>query len=81
MDDLLAQDIYAYGTIRSNRKDLPPCAKNKLKQGEKVSAQHGSSVLQNGMIKKKISFLSRNVCPVKPHVLFSAERMGEISTH
>ena len=35
MEDLLAQDTYACGTVRSNRKDLPPCAKNKLRQGEK----------------------------------------------
>ena len=35
MEDLLAQDTYACGTVRSNRRDLPPCAKNKLRHKEK----------------------------------------------
>ena len=63
MDHLLAQDTYACGTIWSNRKDLPPCAKNKLKQGEKVSAQRGSLVFTKWHDKRDISFLSTNVLP------------------
>ena len=63
MEDLLAQDTYACGTVRSNRKDLPPCAKNKLKQGEKVSAQRGKLVFTKWHDKRDISFLSTNVLP------------------
>jgi len=43
-DCLLAQNTYACGTIHCNRKDLPPCAKQKLKQGEIVTAQRGPVV-------------------------------------
>ena len=63
MDDLLAQDTYACGTVRSNRKDLPPCAKNKLRQGEKVSAQRGKLIFMKWHDKRDISFLSTNVLP------------------
>ena len=38
-DCLLAQNTYACGTVHCNRKDLPSCAKQKLKQGEIVTAQ------------------------------------------
>ena len=63
MEDLLAQDTYACGTVRSNRKDLPPCAKNKLKQGEKVYAQRGKLVFTKWHDKRDVSFLSTNVLP------------------
>lgn len=41
MDYLLAQNTYACGTVRVNKKGLPPCVKKKLKQGEIVKAQCG----------------------------------------
>ena len=63
MEDLLAQDTYACGTVRSNHKDLPPCAKNKLQQGEKVSAQRGELVFTKWHDKRDISFLSTNMLP------------------
>lgn len=63
MDDLLAQDTYACSTVRCNRKDLPPCAKNKLWQGEKVSAQCSKLIFTKWHDKRDISFLSTNVLP------------------
>lgn len=63
MDDLLAQDTYACGTVRCNCKDLPPCVKNKLWQGEKVSAQRGKLIFTKWHDKRDISFLSTNFLP------------------
>ena len=64
MDDLLAQDT---STVRCNHKDLPPCAKNKLWQGEKDTI--------------KETFLSclPMFCLAKPHALFNEGRTGTIS--
>jgi len=38
MEHLHLQNTYACETVRCNRKDLSPCSKNKLCQGEKVTA-------------------------------------------
>ena len=76
MEDLLAQDTYACGTVRSNRKDLPPCAKNKLRQGEKVSAQRGKIVFTKWHDKRDISFLSTNVLPSEPSRLVPRKKNG-----
>lgn len=76
MEDLLAQDTYACGTVRSNRKDLPPCAKNKLKQGEKVSAQRGKIIFTKWHDKRDISFLSSNVLPSEPSRLVPRKKNG-----
>ena len=43
LEHLLAQQTYACLTVRCVRKDLPPCAKNKLRQpGETVVHQRGN---------------------------------------
>ena len=76
MEDLLAQDTYACGTVRSNRKDLPPCAKNKLKQGEKVSAQRGKIIFTKWHDKRDVSFLSTNVLPSEPSRLVPRKKNG-----
>ena len=76
MEDLLAQDTYACGTVRSNRKDLPPCAKNKLKQGEKVFAQRGKIIFTKWHDKRDISFLSSNVLPSEPSRLVPRKKNG-----
>jgi len=44
---------------------LPLCEKNKLKQGEKVSAQRGTLVFTKWHDKRDFSFLSTNVLPSK----------------
>ncbi|XP_022805006.1 piggyBac transposable element-derived protein 4-like [Stylophora pistillata] len=41
LEHLEANDTYACGTVRSNRKDLPQCAKEKLRVGEKLVRQLG----------------------------------------
>ena len=46
-------------------KDLPPCSKDKLKQGEIVQAQKGTLVYTKWHDKKDISFLSTNVLPME----------------
>ena len=74
MEDLLAQDTYACGTVRSNRKDLPPYAKNKLRQGEKVCAQRGKIIFTKWHDKKDISFLSTNVLPSEPSRLVARKK-------
>ena len=43
LEHLLDQQTYACSTVRCTRRDLPPCAKNKLHQpGETVVRQRGS---------------------------------------
>ena len=59
------QNTYACGTVRPNRKDLPPCSKNKLKQGEVEQAQKGTLVYTKWHDKKDVSFLSTNVSPME----------------
>ena len=76
MEDLLAQDTYSCGTVRSNRKDLPPCAKNKLRQGEKVCAQRGKIIFTKWHDKRDISFLSTNVLPSEPSRLVARKKNG-----
>lgn len=76
MEDLLAQDTYACGTVRSNRKDLPPCAKNKLKQGEKVYAQRGKLVFTKWHKKRDVSFLSTNVLPSEAPCIVQRRKNG-----
>ena len=76
MEHLLAQNTYACGTVRCNRKDLPPCAKSKLRQGEKVCAQRGKVVFTKWHDKRDISFLSTNVLPSEPSRAVQRRRNG-----
>ena len=59
-----------------NDKDLPPCAKNKLKQGEKVCAQRGKIIFTKWHDKRDISFLSTNVLPSEPSHLVPRKKNG-----
>ena len=76
MEHLLAQNTYACGTVRCNRKDLPPCSKNKLIQGERVSAQRNQLVFTKWHDKREISFLSTNVLPSEPAHVVQRRRNG-----
>ena len=78
MEDLLAQDTYACGTVRSNQKDLPPCAKNKLRQGEKVCTQRGKIIFTKWHDKRDILFLSTNVLPSEQSCLVPRKKTREI---
>ena len=59
------QNTNVCGTVRPNCKDLPPCSKGKLKQGEVVQAQKGTLVYTKWHDKKDVSFLSTNVSPIE----------------
>ena len=49
--------------VRCNRKDLPPCAKHKLRLGEMARAQCGQLVFTKWHNKRDVAFLSTNVSP------------------
>ena len=76
-DCLLAQNTYTCGTVRCNRKDLPPCAKQKLKQGDIVTAQCGALVFTKWYDKRGISFLSTNVSPTEPSRPVQRKKKGQ----
>ena len=80
MEHLLAQNTYACGTVWSNREDLPPCSKNKLRQGEKVIAhQKTNSYLENGMIRERFLSYWQMYCQVSQPVLFCDKGTAVIS--
>ena len=67
-DHLELQDTYVCATVRSNRKELPPCVKTNLKQpGEIVCSQRGHLLYTKWHDKRDINFLSSNVSPGEPH--------------
>ena len=66
LDHLFAQNKYACGTVRCNRKDLPPCAKHKLRFGKMARAQRGQLVFTKWHNKRDVAFLSTNVSPDEP---------------
>ena len=63
LEHLEANDTYACGTVRCNRKDLPPCAKNKLRVGEKLVRQKGH-VFTKWHDKRDVSVMATNVSPL-----------------
>ena len=67
-DNLLKENMYACGTVRTNRKEMPASAsmKEKLKPEEKVVTQRGQLVYTKWHDKKDVSFLSTNVSPGEP---------------
>lgn len=77
-DCLLAQNTYACGTVRCNRKDLSPCVKRKLKQGDIVTAQRGLLVFTKWHDKRDISFLSTNVSPSEPSRRVQRKKKGNV---
>ena len=78
-DDLLKENMYACGTVRTNRKEMPASAstKEKLKPGEKVVAQRGQLVYTKWHDKKDVSFLSMNVSPREPSRLVPRRVKGQ----
>lgn len=69
LEHLESNDTYACGTVRVNRTDLPPCAKDKLRAaGEKVVRQKGKVVFTKWHDKRDVSFLSTNCSPLAPDV-------------
>lgn len=68
LEDLKANDTYACGTVRCNRKDLPPCAKNKLRVGEKLVRHKGHVVFTKWHDKRDVSVMATNVSPLADDV-------------
>ena len=58
-------------------KDLLPCAKQKLKQGEIVTAQRGALVFTKWHDKQDISFLYTNVSPSEPSRPVQQKKKGQ----
>ena len=69
LEHLESNDTYACATVRVNRMDLPPCAKDKLRAaGKKVVRQKGNVVFTKWHDKRDVSFLSTNCSPLAPDV-------------
>ncbi|KAK3735138.1 hypothetical protein QZH41_000008 [Actinostola sp. cb2023] len=61
------QNTYACSTVRCNRKEMPPCAKDKLRQpGELLRMQKGNLLFTKWHDKRDVAFLSTNVSPREP---------------
>ena len=64
---LLAQQTYACSTVRCTRKELPRCAKNKLREpGQTITRQRGNLLFVKWHDKRDVAFLSTNVSPEEP---------------
>ena len=62
LEHLEANKTYACATVRCNRKDLPRCAKEKLRPGQKVVSQKGNVMFTKWHDKWDVSVLSTNNC-------------------
>ena len=69
LEHLETNDTYACATVRCNRKDLPRCAKEKLRPGEKVVSQKGNVVFTKWHNKRDVSVISTNCSPLAPDVV------------
>ncbi|RUA04709.1 MAG: hypothetical protein DSY43_05900, partial [Gammaproteobacteria bacterium] len=75
MEHLESQQTFACGTVRINRKGIPPCAKQKLKPGEKVMQQKGNLVFTKWHDKRDVCLLSTNISPLEGDVM--VQRQGK----
>ena len=64
LEHLETNGTYACATVRCNRKDLPRCAKEKLRPGEKVVRQKGNVVFTKWHDKRDVSVISTNCSPL-----------------
>ena len=69
LEHLESNDTYACATVRCNRKDLPPCAKDKLRPGEKLVRQKGNVVFTKWHDKRDVSVISTNCSPLAVDVV------------
>lgn len=69
LERLETNDTYACFTVRINRKDLPPCAKDKLRAGQKLVRQKGHVVFTKWHDKRDVSVLSTNCSPLAVDVV------------
>lgn len=75
LEHLEAQDTFACGTVRINRKEIPAASKTKLKPGEKVVRQKGKLVFTKWHDKRDVCTLSNNVSPLQADVV--VQRRGQ----
>lgn len=64
LEHLASNDTYACATVRCSRKDLPPCAKDKLRPGQKLVRQKGNVVFTKWHDKRDVSVISSNLSPL-----------------
>ena len=69
LEHLESNDTYACAMVRCNRKDLPPCAKDKLRPGEKLVRQKGNLVFTKWHDKRDVSVISTNCSPLAVDVV------------
>ena len=72
---LEAQNTYACATVRTNRKELPPCAQQKLRPGQRVVSQKQNIVFTKWHDKRDVSLISTNVNPLDADVV--TQRRGK----
>ena len=61
---LEAQNTYACATVRTNQKELPPCAQQKLCSGQRVVSHKQNIVFTKWHDKRDVSLISTNVNPL-----------------
>ena len=66
LDHLLDQETYACSTVQCTRRDLPPCARNKLHQPRETIVRQRGSLFTKWHDKRDVAFLSTNVSPNEP---------------
>ena len=66
---LEAQNTYACAMVRTNWKELPRCAQQKLRPGQKCVWQKGNIVFTKWHDKRDASFISTNVNPLDADVV------------
>ena len=68
LEHLEVNSTYACGKVRCSRKDLPACAKDKLKAGEKLVRQKDHVVFTKWHHKQDVSIMSTIVSPLADDV-------------
>lgn len=68
LEHLEVNGTYACGKVRCNRKDLPACAKDKLKAGERLVRQKDHVVFTKWHHKQEVSIMSTVVSPLADDV-------------
>ena len=79
LEHLEANGTYAYATVRCNRKDLPWCAKEKLRPGQKVISQKGNVIFTKWHDKRDVSILSTNCNPLAADIVVNRNNDQQVT--
>ena len=71
LEHLASNDTYACATARSNHKDLPPSAKEKLHPGQQLVCQKVNVVFTKWHDKRDVSVISSNLSPLAVDLVVS----------